>query len=258
MCGVLWGSFQAYAEDFYVIKIKGSVEVDAKLLKQGDKLSTGSVIVFGTPESKVIVVSTKRGQLILKPDVGEQKDELALKLSSFIVPENKYLATRGVITNELEFIDYLSKPLVLIDTMEIRLLGEGFIMNQDAFYFLQYTYLGERISKQISSKEDSGLVLQIIKDDVLKVDGVAISDRSIADISFMYYDKTANEQRVIKNEVQIVFVDTALLQKELTIFSTYLPKNDNLNDAVKEYILQEYGIIESNQLHGVLTKLGNE
>ena len=247
-------SISANAEDFFIVKVMGEISINGIAIKPGDKISTGDKIVFKNASSKAVVISPKRGQLILQKDKVAAENELELKLASLVQPKSNYLATRGLVTNESELIHYFDTSHVIIDSLKLRLLGDQFIMNDNQFYFIRFKYNGEFISKKLGAATKEGLDIYFNKENLLQVDGVKIDASEIKDMQFVHFTKATKKLRVLHDKVHFVFVKEEEIQKDLAIILPHISQKNRVNE-IKTYIDIVYGAIEKEQVEQLLTRI---
>lgn len=242
------------AEDFFTVKVMGSIKVNGVLLKSGDKISTGDKISFTDPASKAIVISAKRGQLILQKDQVITENELELKLAALVQPKSNYLATRGLVTNETELVHYFDSPHVIVDSLKLSLLGNQFKMNDEEFYFIRFKYKGEVISKKLTSIKKDGLDLFFNKKTLLQVDGATVDTSEITEMQFVHFNVTTKALRVLHENINFVFVSEEELKKDLAIILPHIAEKNHVME-VKTFIDIVYGAIEQEQVQALLKSM---
>lgn len=244
----------AHAEDFFIVKVMGAIHVNSVPLKAGDKISTGDKISFLDPLAKAIVISPKRGQLILQKDEVAANSELELKLAALVEPKSNYLATRGLVTNENELIHYFDAPHVIVDSLKLKLLGNQFKMDEEEFYFIRFKYKNEFISKKLPSINKEGLSLFFSKKDLLQVDGVAVDISEISEMQFVHFNASTKSLRILHENISFIFVSEEELKKDLAIILPHIAEKDQIME-VKTFIDIVYGAIEQEQVEALLLRL---
>lgn len=241
----------AFAEDFYVIKVTGSITVNGKSIKAGDKISTGQKIKFETNESNAVVISTKRGQMVLAKDAKQSKSELELTLAALVNPPKGQLSTRsGGINNIIDLKNHFSKEKYLIlDSISVEINKSAFELSDSKFFYIRYTYNGEEINKKLEFEPSSNKNtnrLKINNNTLLSVDDQPIAYSDISDSKLYYYDSDKEESTFI-TDLDLVCPNSSVLRYEIQIISnTYQGKKDaEVKKEIKSYLSQEYGSLNN-------------
>ena len=85
----------ANAQNYYVIKVEGTVFCNEAKLKTGDKLVIDSQIRFSSGHDKLYLLSPDKGHFVLSPETRQVQDSKnwVTTLRNFIIPEVKFYNT---------------------------------------------------------------------------------------------------------------------------------------------------------------------
>lgn len=221
-------------EKYKVIKVNGQIQVKktGKSLSQGDEFVSNTLLDFKTPESRAAVISPTKGRFVLTADNGSK--------GSNLVPAMNSVATRsGALLNAIDLKNAFSNNYVIIDEVRLKIGKDAFPMNENQFFYVEYTYNGESIPKMLKF---SGDTLIISKDDIFMIDGKPIENP--ASIEFkMYYRDEAKEESSLINSFNAVFPKTDDLKAEVKIILDEMQKKTEKEklDEVLSYINEYYG-----------------
>lgn len=121
---VLYVNFSS-AQNYYVIKVEGSVFCNQKELKTGDKLVIDSQIRFSSGHDKLYLLSPEKGYFILSPETPQMQNSKSwvTTLRNVIIPEIKFYNTASRnLTDTLRFDDIYDLMGFFRD--KVTLIGE--------------------------------------------------------------------------------------------------------------------------------------
>lgn len=246
---VILSLVQVYAEDFYVVKTTGVIQVNRQAIKPGDKISTGQKVEFLSTDAKAIVLSTKRGQLILKKDPKAPKSDLELSLASLTTTDYGKLSTRsGSVNNSLDIKKHFAKkPYLIIDSAGVEISNKAYPLSNQKFFYLQYAYLGDTIPKRLPYKSHS-THNELIFDAkaIFKIDGNPISSNECSNYKLYYYDVNKEQSQLITpTAIEFVFIDGTVLAQEVKVIRDVLTKakksDSDIKIEVEHFVTSEYG-----------------
>jgi len=227
-----------YAQDYRVIKVDGSIlyKKNDNPLEKGNSFADGEEFLFKTNNSRAAVIKPGKGRFILKPD----NSDLAFAKAN-LAPAMSHMSSRsGALINRVDLENYFSGKYVILDEVKLKINKDVFLMDGNKYFYISYTYKGERIDKLLSYNADT---LIINKTELLKVDGELILGSDVSDMALKYMNGTENNGRVTISTFTPIFPDKAMLKEEIQIVLEGYDKADNkekLREA-KSYINDFYG-----------------
>ena len=245
---ILVNTLSFATEDLIVIHVKGNIRSSLSPLKPGDKIDSETKLIFENSEASAVVMSTKRGRLVLSPTAKNTSTELAYVVDNILNPSTKQLSTRsGEILNMIDLKNHLAKDqFVILDSLIIDLSNSNLVLDGSHFFYLSYNFQGESINKKIPSS-DGKLILT--KQVISQVDNEPIDFALTSDHQLFYY-KAQDKTRSDYGAVHFVFPNKEALQTEITLLTTILKENKASNEKIKEEILlylnDAYGFVDKH------------
>lgn len=126
------------AENYYVVKVEGSILINNKALKTGDKLSDESLIKFSKQNDKLYLLSPDKGYFLLSPKHKKnQNKEWVVIMKNAIIPQNKYYQTanRGTANHFSQFDDvydlmgFFREKVMIIENSSFTVNPENLPLN---------------------------------------------------------------------------------------------------------------------------------
>ena len=247
-------STSAFGQElFHIIHVKGEVTVkkSGKRIVRGDKISSNEEIVFASKQDMMAALSSKKGRIIIKPDMEAPEDsELSSFLKDFVTAASGKLSTRGVQVNLLDLQNHFEGDyLVLGGRSAIALSPKAFPLNDKSFFYLRYEYMGEVINKKLSSSSDS---LVFIESEIYKVDDKPIDKSKVADMTLFYYESEWEHSQKINTIYPIFPPDSEVVPGVQILIDTLKKSNytdDTIKDEIEAYLTDIYGKIHSSNLN---------
>lgn len=221
-------------EDSYkVIKVNGSITVKktGKQLVQGDIFQENTTLDF-VGDAKATVINAEKGRFILAPKTASSR-------SNLIPAINNISSRSGAIINIIDLQNFFKGDVCVIDRSAIKIASKEYSMSKDNFFYLEYSYKGEKINKKMSYVGDS---LVIDRAELYKVDGVEISSPDTKAVTLYYRNSKENKSYNIST-FNLIFPDGDELKKEVNIILDEIKAKPNANkvDEVMSYLTEFYG-----------------
>jgi len=237
----------SYSQEYQVLHVKGKIirEADGTLLKPGDKITEKDKIRFMTKDAMAAVLNKEKGRYIVKvAEETSDESDLIYVLKSTISPVRGGMSSRaGGINNDLDFKFYFAQaPYVWAgDVIKIGVSQAAFPMNEDRFFYIEYSFDGERVSKKLEFEKD---LLIIKKDSIFNIDGSSIDPGKVTEYTLYYYNTDSEESRLI-TDIEFVLISQEELQN---IFDQYPDKSDDAFYEIADLLSNLYGKCDPLQL----------
>ena len=243
--------FAQSAEVFRVVVVSGQVD-HAKLKRpvlKGDKISAGESLIFGTKTSFIIVISPKTGRKKIRGVPDPSPRELENLIQSFLTPDEKSTASRGMATEYWALLNESLRDTVLI-------LGDGIItLDKDyiplappavvvAFYKGKQN---EHVTKVLSSGQNICLGKKCLMNDGVQ----QIHSKVMIEY---YLDERTSQELPGSGEFIGYFWprygDDAKIEEEIKIIIEALGKSphDRILSEIKKFLGEEYGHVQEQNL----------
>lgn len=234
-------------DKYKVIKVNGQIQVKktGKNLTQGDEFAPNTPLDFKTAESRAAVISSSKGRFVLTADNNNSK-------GSNLVPAMNSVATRsGAIINMIDLKNVFADNYVIIDAVRMKIGKDAFPMNDETFFYVNYDYNGEEISKMLKFSNDT---LIISKADIFIIDGKAIENPYTLELKLFY----RNEVQEVSTPIitfNAIFPETVSLKQELKIILDEMAKKTEKQklDDVLSYINEFYGKPDKDNVKSFLS-----
>jgi hypothetical protein len=152
-------------------------------LKKGSRISESASLTFETAGARAAVLSASRGRFIIQQNAASSsQSDLAYTLSSVLSPVRGRLSTRaGGINNALDFKKHFGEGAIVVlgSGYKVAVSPDAYPMNDSKFFYVQYTYQGERINKKLAKAGDS---LYFEVETMYAVDGEPIDGLDVSDL----------------------------------------------------------------------------
>ena len=229
------------AEDFFVLHTKGTIMMNNNPLKKGDKLTAQSEITFQGADAVAVVMSTKRGRLILKnQNTASDNSEFSYIVSNIFSPSSGKLSTRaGEILNFIDLSAYVKhENYIVIDSSVIPLGVNGISVDEKHFFFVRYRYKGETINKKLETKNGN----VSITSSLYSVDGISVGFEDVSDGMLFYYDAEEQTTKEV-GAFMPVFIDSKEVEETRNLIKQISSKKDDVSSEVRAFIKDAYGFI---------------
>lgn len=253
-CSTLSG--QDLKASFRVVKVFGNVSLATKKepLQRNQKIQRNEPLRFGSLQDMVVVIDEKGGAYLLLPQ--QTLQQYRTKPLTFGV------STRpGRILNDLQLRQYFveNDSLLLIDGKFSLVLGNAaFPMNEERFFYLEYTWKGQKIPKKLGYRGDT---LMIDTKELYKVDGVPIDRAEVLQNYHLYYRNAKTEESVaypdLKQPIFIFEAKNLDLQEELKLVLGSVVQQSYQEKSAKAdaYIKALYGKVGERELQRIIKQL---
>jgi len=233
---VLSKSNSVVVDNYKVIKVDGKITYvkTGKNLITGDLFASNEKITFGTKESRAAVISKLKGRFVLTPDSKGGK-------AANLLPAMSNVSTRaGALISNIDLKNHFSENYLLLDALELEIKKELYPMNDNNFFYLQYTLDGENIAKKLSFKD--GNILELTAKEIYTIDGreVAIPES----MPMVIYYRNHSEKKSTKiSSFNLVTPNTENLKQELQVITAEVKdkSKENLKNEITAYLYEFYG-----------------
>ena len=257
--------FAVEAQQYKVIKIKGSVKVNGKELVQGQNVTINPAdkISFSPSNSAAMVFSNSQGLAALYDEETKKtktvKSIVEGKVQAYFKLSTKTTGTRaGEMVTLLDLQNHFGRDNYLVLGGEIRLKinPRNFPMNDERFFVISYNYEGEAepINKMLSS---DGVMLIINREEIYTIDGKAADHTKVSDFKLSYYKSDTDEMQAVSS-FHPVFPDDSELTEEVQGLVDALraggKTDEQIKDEVSNYLSATYGKPDKDNLREWMSK----
>lgn len=257
-------SLLSNAQSLKLITISGgwAKKTNGQLLKRGD---------FVNPSEKIIVSSASVVLAFLGPGTqvrfskassagrpvisGQSELWMVLKNALQPVVAEKTLAGRNTVVNSLfELEKYLGRfqadtgKLLVVDKTEILLSEQAFSERNRKYFFMRYSYKGEKVNKKLAFREQTGVattVALVLDTSLLKVDNRPVHLFETAQWQLFYYNE-AQKEALLVGDVDINIIKLDDLQDICLLKSS--AGNRFSQNFLQNYLMAVYGTTYDEQL----------
>ena len=226
---------------YQTVKVRGTVTMSKnnKPLKQEQKFKTTDALTFKSKKDGVVVTDHKKGTFLLTPEASLKKYR--------VHPLTVNIDTRpGKILSDWQLRQFLLQQdslLLLSGRFSLELGKEAFPMDTNHFFYLQYVWKGETIHKRLGFHGDT---LIIDKNELFKVDGLAIDPLDVPNTFFLRYYNTQTQESVaypdLEHSLHMVIPQETELRTEVRILLKNLDLDPSTGlSAIDNYLSQLYG-----------------
>src|SRR5690554_7961056 len=141
---LLFTSANSAKDEYKVIKVIGEIlyKSSGNQMGTGDVFSTETQIKFVTENARAAVISNLKGRFVLAPPSATKKTNL--------VPAVNSISSRsGAIVNALDFNRHFEGDYLILNKIEVPVSAENFPQNEHNFFFVSFSYEGEKIMKRL-------------------------------------------------------------------------------------------------------------
>ncbi|HLW30381.1 MAG TPA: hypothetical protein VKX29_05955 [Brumimicrobium sp.] len=231
--GLLFTSADSAKDEYKVIKVIGEIiyKSSGSPMGTGDVFSTETQIKFITDNARAAVISNLKGRFVLAPPSASQKTNL--------VPAVNSISSRsGAIVNALDFNKHFEGNYLILNKIEVPVSAENFPQNEHNFFFVSFSYEGEKIMKRLPIGDG---VLILDQKQIFVVDGEEIPAFNTP-MHLYYRDAELKENKALSS-FNAVFPNQELLKKEVdVIIDEYKDATpEKQYEQVRGYIDEFYG-----------------
>ena len=223
-------------DEYSVIKVIGGIKhsKNNKSLFTGDKVLSNEKLKFEENSSKAALISKLKGRFMLQASASGTVNE-------GLLPALSNVSSRaGALLNTIDLQNHFVDKFLVLKGCSIQISSSSFPMNEENFFFLRFDNNGEEISKKLSFSEDN---LLFKADEILKVDGKAISLKVGTKVALMY--RNANDGTSTKISVfEPIFVNEKVLKDECKLIIYELGNeldSETKKEQILAYLTENYG-----------------
>ncbi len=236
-------------DNYKVIKVNGSIQVKktGKALQQGDIFKASTTLQFNSPESKATVINGEKGRFVITNQSGTSK-------GNNLIPAINNIASRGgAILTIIDLQNLFTGNVCVIQSTKVKIAAADYKMNTNQFFYIEYVYKGEKISKMLSYQSDS---LLIDKAELYKVDGKSITAPDSPEVNLYYMMDKGKSLRQTIGTFNLVFPNEKELKDEVKIILAELKTKNTAQktDEVLSYINEFYGKPDKDNVKPWLVK----
>ncbi|HZH86635.1 MAG TPA: hypothetical protein VFD77_04910 [Brumimicrobium sp.] len=230
---LLFTSANSAKDEYKVIKVIGEIlyKSSGNQMGTGDVFSTETQIKFVTENARAAVISNLKGRFVLAPPSATKKTNL--------VPAVNSISSRsGAIVNALDFNRHFEGDYLILNKIEVPVSPQNFPQNDKNFFFVSYSYKGEKIMKRLVAGEGN-LILD--QKEIFVIDGEAIPAFNTE--MHLYYRDAGQKENKALSSFHAVFPNQEALRKEVAvILDEYKDATPEIQyEQVKGYINEFYG-----------------
>lgn len=232
---------------FKVITVNGEIIATKAnvTLQNGVEVYSDDNFDFVKPNSRAAMINSEKGRIVLT----QQNAADAFSKAAFAPAISAVSSRSGSMASQSDLKNFFGDKLLVIDKLDVEIGADLYPMNDDAFFFVRYSYNGETINKRLPFTAN---VLTIKKDDIFAVDGTPIEIPE-GELNLYYYKKgTETPESVLVSSFSAIFVNSTQIKPEVElIISEFKGKpQDFIVGQVYDYLTSFYGSIDKKNLEG--------
>jgi hypothetical protein len=234
------------AQDYYVLQVKGKVKSTktGKDIKTNDVIKADEQLKFSAATDAVAVVSAKAGRFVLKPGKPNKSNEFLAYVKDALSQANNRLSTRaGIFNNVVDFKTYFEKLVYLMPEQTYEVGSQSYKISENSFFYIQYTYRGEEINKQLEFI--NAPLLYIERDELFKVDKEPINPEEASNFQLFHFTE---EKATAITTLNFNVADPALVKAEIEVLQKALTDakmpSAKIRDEIIAYLQENYGKVE--------------
>lgn len=223
-------------DEYSVIKVIGGIKhaKTNKALFTGDKVLSNEKLKFVETSSKAALISKQKGRFMLNPSPsGTVKEGLLPAM-------NNVSSRAGALLNALDLKKHFAEKYLILSSYEVEVSATAYPMDDDHFFFLRFTYNGEEVSKKLSF---TGNKLKLNSDEILKVDGKAITLKEGTKVELIYRNAPEKSSESVA-VFEPVFANEKALITECKLIISELGKDadaETKKEQLLAYLTENYG-----------------
>lgn len=263
ICSLLINLSVLQTESYFIIQLKGAIlnKTTNKAVKMGDKISHEDQLKFLSSDAAAIIMSTKRGRFVIRPDVKKgTENELTVFVKNVLLPVKSTgnLSTRG--GEEDGIIDLKShlgadKFVIIGDKLSMRLNTAKYPIGEDKFFIYRYEYAGKPVSKRIPV-EGTNIIFD--KNLFYQTQGTTISPDNVEQVDIYYFDAATKNSTEIAKFSPLYLAENQIKDELKVQYDIFISQKLSKEDIVKEllgYINDIYGKTDEQALKNILETL---
>ncbi|MCK4664098.1 MAG: hypothetical protein KAT68_14615 [Bacteroidales bacterium] len=229
---------------YQVIKVTGTIKIveSGVSLSQGISFDDDNNLDFITTNARAAVIHPSKGRFILMPN----NSNIAYARANLTPSMSNISSRAGAMISKVDLSNFFSGDYVIIDKSYIKISPNIFIMDNDNFFYIKYTYKDEDIHKKLKYSNDT---LIINKSELFTIDGWPITNPNITKMELLYMSKEKGGSIYI-NSFNPVFPDSKELLSEIEVILKNFKdksKEEIINELVN-YINEMYGKIDQTNV----------
>ena len=237
---------------FKVITVNGEIIATKAnvTLQNGIEVSSDDNFDFRKPNSRAAMINSERGRIVLT----EQNASDAFSKAAFAPPISSISSRSATLSNIADLKNTFDDKVLIIESMKLKVGADEFPMEDNKFFYIRYTYNDETVNKKLTFVNDT---LIIDKDELFSVDGKAIDNSGVNQVSLYYYRKGEQKpESILINTFEPVFVNSQQLKPEIDIIYKELKgkSSEMLLSEIYDYLNMFYGKIDKEDLKVWLKK----
>ncbi|MEJ1238062.1 hypothetical protein WBG78_08035 [Chryseolinea sp. T2] len=254
----------AFAQDLYICKVQGLVNLDKVPLKVGDKvpLKDATAFEFASEKDYVVLISAEKGRCVVSPSQGSATarksstdNHLWLFVKDNLVPCPKVnsLFSRGI---EEDVRDYLRDGRwVMLDSLVVPLSAA--YMNDDQTFRISYHAGNRDVAKDYIPRRSYPFL--VFNRETFTVDKTYWDPSHLRDISIALHDTQFDMTRTLIN-LSITSLGSPAILEELRALRYGLVEytkgdGDRMKNEMRSHVEQYYGNIDGDTLTRLMEKL---
>lgn len=211
------------AQDVYIVlKVKGMVYADGKLLQPKDKITHGASLKFGSQDAVAYLQVPGKGNFVASPKKAtrNQNNEFIAALKDALMPPLEFnqtsqrnfdLGKSFVFKDKFEMVKFFKDRLLVFGNSSFEVAEEAFDPGEGNFFLLEHHFKDGHIGKLVPVKNRK----IEFNEELANVAGVKVDAAKIIS-SKLYYYESANDARELLGEFQIIFSNPKDILSELT------------------------------------------
>lgn len=224
---------------YTIVAIRGKIKNISRneWLRSRSKFGKNDILLFANNKAKMIIIDDLDKSYICSKSGNNKGYSLQ--------PFNKSVTTRpGLIKDFLSLQSFISADpfLILNKRMAISISEKLLQMDNEHFFYIQYTWKGEKINKKLPFEDN---VFFIDYKELYQIEGQTIDEKEISDYNFYYYE-AKREVSTLIGDFHPVFIDNDELIKEVEVLleNTESASDQDKRDNIKDFIFNFYGKVE--------------
>jgi len=247
------------AQQYKVLKVKGTVKVNNTALAQGSTVTIKPTdkISFAPSNAVAAVFSNATGLAALYDEKSAGSASVTAlvegQVAAYFKLSKKTTGTRaGEMVTRIDLENHFGRDnyLVLAGEIKLKINAKSFPMNTNNFFIVNYKLEGEaeRIDKMLSFEGDS---LKINREEIYTVDGKLVDNAKVSDFKFIYYNAETEVSDIICSFHPVFPIDSELaaeVQALVTDLKAANKTKEQLMEEITNYLNDMYGKPDKDNL----------
>lgn len=246
----------AQTNKYNVIQINGDIfnVTQSSELSQGNSFEEEDNLNFKENSFAYVISNMRKKYMLRTPNIESSNADIFSSANLALTPirSRGQLSTRGAVseTGVKDFKTYLGIENfnVIGDLLEIPLDKSRYPLNNDEFIVFHYNINDNKVSKKVGFNNQ---VLKIEKEKLKNSKGNLLNTDTIQSIGVYKYQPLTGESELL-TEINLCFINPNKLKAELeTILPILSGQNmtpKEIDDYLKQYVIDIYGNMDDNQL----------